>query len=128
MSGRWLRLSCVALSLGVLSVAAACASMQVPGNATTQALGEASAVTGAVASTVGLAAPVPWGQIVAAALGAVSVIDGNTGGFADVGADQQRGFGFYSGECAACEMIKISVGAVCHAATQLSIGECFRGR
>lgn len=76
MSGRWLRLSCVALSLGLLSVAAACASMQVPGNATTQALGEASAVTGAVASTVGLAAPVPWGQIVAAALGAVSVIAG----------------------------------------------------
>jgi fluoride ion exporter CrcB/FEX len=50
--------------------------MQVPNNPTTQALGEAGAVSGAVASTIAVAAPAPWGQIVAGILGAFSVIAG----------------------------------------------------
>jgi hypothetical protein len=50
--------------------------MQVPNNPTTQALGEAGAVTGAVASTIAVAAPAPWGQILAGILGAFSVIAG----------------------------------------------------
>jgi hypothetical protein len=75
MSGQFVRLGCVAVGLAVLSMAGACASMQVPGNATTQALGDASAVTGAMAAGAALA-PVPWGQILASALGAISVIAG----------------------------------------------------
>jgi hypothetical protein len=39
-------------------------------------LGEAGAVSGAVASTIAVAAPAPWGQILAGILGAISVIAG----------------------------------------------------
>ena len=76
MRGRILRLGSVALALVILSVVGACTSMQVPGNATTQALGDASAVTGALAAGVALGAPVPWGQALTTVLGAISVIAG----------------------------------------------------
>jgi hypothetical protein len=76
MRAQFLRLGSIAAAFAVVSLVAACAAMQVPNNPTTQAFGEASAVTGAMASTVALAAPVPWGQVVASALGAISVIAG----------------------------------------------------
>jgi hypothetical protein len=64
------------IALAVLAGASACASLQTPNNPTTQALNEASAVTGAAAAAVAAAVPMPWGQIVAAVLGAISVIAG----------------------------------------------------
>ena len=76
MTGRVLGFGSLALALVVLALGSACASMQVPNNPTTQALGEAGAVTGAVASTLAVAAPAPWGQILAGILGAFSVIAG----------------------------------------------------
>jgi len=66
----------LALVMAVLALASACASMETPNNPTTQALSQASAVTGAVAATVAAAAPAPWGQIAAGVLGAISVIAG----------------------------------------------------
>jgi hypothetical protein len=75
MSGPKVRMVSFALALVGLCLAGACASLQVPGNATTQALGDASAVTGALATGAALA-PAPWGQIAASALGAISVIAG----------------------------------------------------
>jgi hypothetical protein len=64
------------LSMAILSATAACSSMLAPNNPTTQALDEASVVTGAAAAAVAAAAPLPWGQIIAAVLGAFSVIAG----------------------------------------------------
>jgi len=76
MTGRVLGFGSLALALAALALGSACASMQVPNNPTTQALGEVGAVTGALASTIAVAAPVPWGQILAGILGAISVIAG----------------------------------------------------
>ena len=76
MKLRALTLFSLALALAFLATASACSSMQVPDNPTTQALGEASVVTGVAASTIAAVAPAPWGQIIAAALGALSVIGG----------------------------------------------------
>ena len=76
MTGRVLGLGSIVLALAVLALGSDCASMQVPNNSTTQALGEAGAVSGALASTIAVAAPAPWGQIVAGILGAFSVIAG----------------------------------------------------
>lgn len=76
MTGRVLGFGGLALALAALALGSACASMQVPNNPTTQALGEAGAVTGAVAPTIAVAAPAPWGQILAGILGAFSVIAG----------------------------------------------------
>ncbi len=76
MTGRIFGFGSLALALVVLSLGSACASLQTPNNPTTQALGEAGAVTGAVASTIAVAAPAPWGQILAGILGACSVIAG----------------------------------------------------
>jgi hypothetical protein len=69
------KLSCIIASLALLLLAAACASMQVPGNATTRTLGGISTVTGDLAPVAGLI-PVPWGWIAGVVLGAVSVITG----------------------------------------------------
>ncbi|MGD0390343.1 MAG: hypothetical protein ABSC42_15470 [Tepidisphaeraceae bacterium] len=76
MTGRVLGFGSLALALAILALGSACASMQVPNNPTTQALGEAGAVSGAVASTIAVVAPAPWGQILAGILGAFSVIAG----------------------------------------------------
>jgi hypothetical protein len=64
------------LAMVVLALGSACASLPASSGATTQAISDASAVTGAVASTVAAVAPAPWGQIIAGILGAVSVIAG----------------------------------------------------
>jgi hypothetical protein len=69
-------LGSLVIALALLACAAACSSLQVPNNPTTQALDDASAITGAAAAAVAAAAPVPWGQILAAVLGAISVIAG----------------------------------------------------
>ena len=71
-----LRLGSLVVLAAIVLLISACSSLEAPNNPTTQALGEASVITGAVASTVGAAAPVPWGQILASALGAISVIAG----------------------------------------------------
>jgi hypothetical protein len=76
MKGRFIGLACLAFALGVLGMTSACASMASANNPTTQALAQTSAVTGAVAAMVAAAAPAPWGQIIAAVLGAISVIAG----------------------------------------------------
>ena len=76
MTGRALGFGSLTMALAVLALGSACTSMQVPNNPTTQALGEAGAVTGAVAPTIAVAAPAPWGQILAGILGAFSVIAG----------------------------------------------------
>jgi hypothetical protein len=76
MKNRIFGFGSLAVAMTVLALASACASMQTPNNATTQAWSETSAVTGAVAATVAAAAPAPWGQILAGILGAVSVIAG----------------------------------------------------
>jgi hypothetical protein len=76
MKVRSFRIGSLVIALAVLAGASACASLQTPNNPTTQALDEASAVTGAAAAAVAAAAPIPWGQIVAAVLGAISVIAG----------------------------------------------------
>src|SRR5580692_6046837 len=75
MTKRDLGFGTLAAGLILLVMVSACASLQTPGNATTQALGDVSAVTGAVAPVVAATAP-PWGQIVAGVLGAISVIAG----------------------------------------------------
>jgi len=66
----------LALAMVVLALGSACASLPASSGSTTQAISDASAVTGAVASTVAAVAPAPWGQIIAGILGAVSVIAG----------------------------------------------------
>lgn len=76
MRGRIIGVSGLMIAAGMLTLASACASSQVPNGATTQALAQTSALTGAVASTIRVAAPAPWGPIVAGILGAVSVIAG----------------------------------------------------
>jgi hypothetical protein len=76
MTMRFVGFGGMVMALAALAMASACASTQTPNNATTQAWSEASAVTGAVAATVAAAAPMPWGQIIAGILGAVSVIAG----------------------------------------------------
>jgi hypothetical protein len=76
MKGRIIGVSGLIIAAAMLTLASACASSQVPNGATTQALAQASALTSAVASTIAVAAPAPWGPIVAGILGAVSVIAG----------------------------------------------------
>src|SRR5271167_3844792 len=76
MKVRIISFGCLALTVTALMLASACASFQTPNNPTTQALLQASTVTGAVAATVAAAAPMPWGQLVAGILGAISVIAG----------------------------------------------------
>jgi hypothetical protein len=66
----------LAIALAMLLLGSACASLPVVNGPTTQAINDASAVTGAVASTVAAVAPPPWGAIAAGILGAVSVIAG----------------------------------------------------
>src|SRR5579872_6613333 len=76
MKTRFVGIGGLVVALAALGMASACASMQTPGNPTTQAWAETSAVTGAVAATVAAAVPMLWGQIIAGVLGAVSVIAG----------------------------------------------------
>jgi hypothetical protein len=76
MKARLVTFASVGVPVACLFAASACSSLQTANSPTTQALGEASLVSGAVASTVAAVAPAPWGQIIAAVLGAVSVIAG----------------------------------------------------
>ena len=76
MTIRILGVGGVALALAALAMVSACASLPAANSSTTQAISDAGAVTGALASTVAAAAPAPWGQIVAGVLGALSVIAG----------------------------------------------------
>lgn len=66
----------LALALVALAAASGCAAMPANSVPATQAWSQTSAVTSAVAAAVGAAAPMPWGQIIAAILGAISVIAG----------------------------------------------------
>jgi hypothetical protein len=76
MKVRVLSLCSLALAIACLAGASACATMPAASSATTQSLGEASVVAGVAASTIAATVPAPWGQIIAAALGVLSVIGG----------------------------------------------------
>ncbi len=76
MTNRILALGILGVTVAVLSLASACASLDTPNNPTTQALDSVSAVTSAMAPVVAATAPVPWGSIVGGILGAVGVIAG----------------------------------------------------
>lgn len=66
----------LALAMACLAAVSACSTTPAADSATTQALGEASVITGVAASTVAATTPAPWGQIIAAILGALSVVAG----------------------------------------------------
>jgi hypothetical protein len=76
MKNRLIRIGLLAAVVGVLAVAAACASLETPNNATTQTLGGISDMASVVAPVVAAVVPAPWGQVVAAVLGAIGVIAG----------------------------------------------------
>jgi hypothetical protein len=76
MTNRMVAMGFLALAIGVLALASACASLETPNNPTTQTLGSISDAASEVAPVVAAAVPAPWGQIVAGVLGAVGVIAG----------------------------------------------------
>jgi hypothetical protein len=76
MKSRLITLGLLALAVGALALASACASLETPNNPTTQTLGSISDAASVVAPVVAAAVPAPWGQAVAAILGAVGVIAG----------------------------------------------------
>lgn len=76
MKHRLIGIGLLAAVVGVLAVAAACASLETPNNPTTQTLGGISDMAGVIAPVVAATVPAPWGQIVAAVLGAIGVIAG----------------------------------------------------
>ena len=76
MTNRIIAVGPLALAIGFLALAAACASLETPNNPTTQKLGNVSEAASEVAPVVAAAVPAPWGQVVAGIMGAVGVIAG----------------------------------------------------
>ncbi len=76
MKSRLITIGLIAFAVGVLALASACASLETPNNPTTQTLGGISDMASVIAPVVAAAVPAPWGQVVAAVLGAIGVIAG----------------------------------------------------
>jgi hypothetical protein len=76
MKNRIVSLGVLALVVGAMLLASACAALETPNNPTTQTLGSVSDAASEVAPVVAAAVPAPWGQVLAAVLGGVGVIAG----------------------------------------------------